>query len=41
VHLALAFIAFAAVIVGTSAGSRAARDDPLLRSHATALTVLA
>lgn len=36
-HLALAFIAFAAVI----AGSRAARADPLLRSHATALTVLA
>jgi hypothetical protein len=41
VHLALAFIAFAAVIVGTIAGSRAARADPLLRSYATVLTVLA
>jgi hypothetical membrane protein len=41
VHLALAFIAFAGVIVGTIAGSRAARAQPLLRSRATVLTALA
>jgi len=41
VHLALAFIAFAGVIVGTIAGSRAARTQPLLRSRATVLAVLA
>lgn len=40
-HLALAFIAFAAVIVGTIAGSRAARTQPLLRSRATVLAALA
>ena len=41
VHLALAFIAFAGVIVGAIAGSRAARGQPRLRSRSTALTVLA
>jgi hypothetical membrane protein len=41
VHLLLAFVAFAGVVVGTIAGSRAARADPLLRSRSTALTALA
>jgi hypothetical membrane protein len=41
VHLALALIAFTAVIVGTIAGSRAARTQPLLRSRATVLAALA
>ena len=41
VHFALAFIAFAAVIVGTIAGSRAARTQPLLRSRAAVLAALA
>jgi hypothetical membrane protein len=41
VHLALAGVAFVAVLVGTIAGSRAARVAGLLRSRATALRILA
>jgi len=41
VHLALAEVAFVAVIVGTVAGSRAARAGGPLRASASALTVLA
>ena len=40
-HLVLAFIAFAAVIVGTIAGSPAARTQPLLGSRASVLAALA
>jgi len=41
VHLALAGVAFVAVVVGTVAGSRAARAGGPLHERATALTVLA
>lgn len=41
VHLALAFVAFAAVLVGTISASHAARASELLRSRASAFTMLA